>query len=104
MLINENAHMISPYISEECLAEDSELKKWRSSKGSSDDEYKGPTYQLLIIFKSNCEKFEMKRCFLSQLVDHHSCVSVDLDYPKKPHRCIEIVSSCKGQVFIILDE
>ncbi|KAL8106363.1 uncharacterized protein LOC141676959 isoform X2 [Apium graveolens] len=121
--INENTRIITPYITEECLEEEGESKKWisskgssdyqskcRSSKGPSDDESKsmrtstGPSHQLLVTFKNNLENFEMRRCLLSELVDHNSCVSIDLDYPKKPHRCIEIVSSCKGLVCFVFDE
>lgn len=65
---------------------------------------KSKSSQLLVTFKNHYDKFEIRNCCLSELLNHRSCVSVDLDYPKKPQRCVEIVNSCNGLICIAFDE
>lgn len=53
--------------------------------------------QLLVTYNNNCDKFEIKKCSLSELfcLNCLIIVVVLMYYPKKPH---EIVNSCNGYV------
>lgn len=66
--------------------------------------FKSCIAQLLVSSLDNCNIFVIKKCFLSQLLNHQSCDSVDLNYPQKPHSDVEIVGSCFGLVCLAIDE